>query len=408
MEAKIPALKIPLGRLNPHDLTGSGVLIDPQGILVTGGHVVATAKEVEVELPDGRRFLAKKFRHDPAADIAVVWLDVKPSETLPFVRFGDSDQLNIGDWVLSIGSPFELDSTVCAGIISAKGRSIGKIQRSEVLQTDAAIHPGTSGGPLINLRGEVIGISSGIASQTGAYEGIGFAMPSNNIKWVTEQLVKYEKVIRAWLGVETRPVTLEDVRQFGLSKQGGLVVDYPLLDSPAEAAGFLPDDVILSFNGQPVNAVYQLERHAERAEIGKAYEIIYIREGKEHKATVTMKPLPPQKTQAIPREGIMPHHDAELGLVAVQATEQVLGRLRWQGQQGLLVLSVAAGSRAEQAGITIGTLIVSVDGKPVPNRQQYIDVRNASSLSNGVTLEIRPPGGESKTFVLKSEQLENI
>ena len=104
----------------------------------------------------------------------------------------------------------------------------------------------------------------------------------------------------------------------------------------------------------------------------------------------------------------MPHHDAELGLVAVQATEQVLGRLRWQGQQGLLVLSVAAGSRAEQAGITIGTLIVSVDGKPVPNRQQYIDVRNASSLSNGVTLEIRPPGGESKTFVLKSEQLENI
>ena len=405
MEIQIPALKTPPGQRNFGTNTGTGVIINPQGILVTNNHVVAHAREIGVELYDGRYFFAKKYRHDPATDLAVIWLDVPSQEVLPFALFGDSDQMDIGDWVLAIGNPFELDSTVSAGIISAKGRSLRKVQRTEFLQTDAAINPGNSGGPLINLRGEIIGISTAIASRTGAYEGIGFALPSNNAQWITNQLIKNDKVIRAWLGVETRPVLPDDVRRLGLKQSNGLIVEYPLQNSPAAESGLQPDDVILSFNDQPVNAIYQLQRYAERAEIGKEHEIIYVREGKRYKVGVDVKPLPPSQGLLVtPQGGIVSHTDTGLGLLLVQATDQILGKFRLQGQQGMLVLAIISGSRAEKAGIPVGALIVKVDGKPVPNRQQYVTVREASSLSDGIVLDTFLVGGTAQQFVVKLGQ----
>jgi len=405
MEIQIPALKTPPGKRNPGDNAGTGVIINPQGIVVTNNHVVANAREIEVELPDGRHLLAKKYRHDPTTDLAVVWLDLRPQETLPFAQFGDSDQMDVGDWVLAIGNPFDMDTTVSAGIISAKGRSINKVRRTEFLQTDAAINPGNSGGPLVNLRGEIIGINTAIASRTGTYEGIGFALPSNNARWIAGQIIQYDKVNRAWLGVETRPVMPDDVRRLGLKQNDGLVVEYPLQNSPAEESGLQPDDVILSFNGQPVNAVYQLQRLAERAEIGKEHEIIYVREGRRYKVVVNVKPLPPmQGLLETPQGGVAHYSDTELGLLFAQATDQILGRLRLQGRQGMLVLAVVSGSRAEKAGINVGTLIVQVDGKPVPNRQQYMAARETSSLSDGIVLDALTAGGSAQQYVIKLGQ----
>ena len=185
--------------------TGSGVIIASDGLILTNNHVVSGADSVVVELADGREFTAEDIRTDPATDLAV--LRIKKATNLPAARLGDSDTLRIGDWVLAIGNPFELEASVSAGIISAKGRSLGSAERASFLQTDAAINPGNSGGPLVNLRGEVVGINTAIASSNGAYQGIGFAIPVNLTKWVTDQLVSKGSVSRAWLGIGIAPVT---------------------------------------------------------------------------------------------------------------------------------------------------------------------------------------------------------
>lgn len=405
MEIQIPALKTPPGRRNPGDGTGTGVLVNSKGIVVTNNHVVGTAREIEVELPDGRLYLAEKCQYDPASDLAVIWLKLPPQETLPFASFGNSDQLDVGDWVLAIGNPFDMDTTVSAGIISAKGRSITKVRRTEFLQTDAAINPGNSGGPLVNLRGEIVGINTAIRSQTGTYEGIGFAIPSNNAQWITDQLIKHGKVNRAWLGVETRPVMLDDVRRLNLRQSNGLVVEYPLPNSPAAEAGLQTDDVIQSFNGQPVDATYQLQRYVERAEINKEHELIYARDGKRYKVGVYLEPLPPALgLLATPQGGVASFTDTELGLLLVQATDQILGSLQIQEGRGMLVIATIHGSRAEKAGVSVGTLIASVDNRAVPDRQRYIAIRATCSLSDGIILDTFLPGGTAQQFVIKLGQ----
>ncbi|MDR3181551.1 MAG: trypsin-like peptidase domain-containing protein [Planctomycetaceae bacterium] len=404
MQLQIPALKTPPGRRNPGDSTGTGSIIDPQGIVVTNNHVIANAREIEVELPDGRHFLAKKYRHDPETDLAVIWLDVPANEKLPVVKFGDSDKMEIGDWVLAVGNPFELDSTVSAGIISAKGRSLKKARRTEFLQTDAAINPGNSGGPLINLEGEMIGINTAIASRSGSYEGIGFALPSNNAQWLVEQLVKKDKVERAWLGVDTKPVTPQEAARLALKQAAGLIVDYPVQGSPAEESGLKTDDVILSFDGKTVNAVYQLQRLAERAEIGKEHEIIFVRGGKKYKVAVDVRPLPPAAgLLEVNQGGVVHYTDSLLGLLLAQTTPPMLARLNITGQQGMLVLAVLPGSRAEKFGINVGMVLTKVDGQAVPTRKDYIAVREKSSLSEGITLNTVLPGGQEQPVVIRLE-----
>jgi len=402
MEIQIPALKTPPGRRNIGDTTGTGVLISPHGIVITNNHVVSNAREIEVELPDGQHYFAKDFRSDPATDLAVIWLTLPSKDPLPFVSFGDSEQLNVGDWVLAIGNPFDMDTTVSAGIISAKGRSLSKIRRTELLQTDAAINPGNSGGPLVNLHGEIVGINTAIRSQTGTYEGIGFAVPSNTAKWVADQLIKHGKVNRAWLGAETRPVKSDDVRRLNLRQRAGLVVEYSLQDSPAAESGLQTDDVIQSFNGFPVNEVYHLQRYTERAEIDEEHKIIYVRKGKRYEVAVFLKPLPPsQGLLEVPQGGVVSHIDRELGLLLVQATDQILGSLMLQGKQGMLVIATIPGGRAEKAGINVGTLIVAVDKKAVPGRLQYIAVLGTTSLSDGIVLDTFLPGGTAQQVVIR-------
>lgn len=406
LQAQIPAFREPGNVRRPGDSMGTGVVIDSQGIVLTNNHVVARAKEIEVELPDGRRYYARKFRHDPETDLAVIWLNVPKDDKLPHAEFGDSDKMDIGDWVLAIGNPFDLDSTVSAGIISAKGRSLRQVQRTEFLQTDAAINPGNSGGPLINLDGEVIGINTAIASMTGANQGIGFALPANNAKWIAEQIQKNDKVTRAWIGVVTQPVTPWDVKRLNLSSGDGVRVDYPVPSSPAEDAGLQADDIILSFDGQPVNTVYHLQRLSERAEIGKNYQLVIVREGKRYAAEIETKAMPASSGAAASLLGdqVQSYVDDALGLLLMQATDSMTRRLRIGNRRGMLVVSSVPGGRGQKAGIQNMMLVVKIDGIPINSRQDYISARNSSSLSDGIKFDIIVPGGGERKIEVRLGQ----
>jgi len=212
---------MPEGRMPGRSGVGSGVIVSDDGLVITNNHVVEGADEVVVELSDGREFEAAEIKTDPESDLAVVKL--QGARGLPVAKLGDSDQLSIGDWVIAIGNPFELETTVSAGIISGKGRELGSIRRAQFLQTDAAINPGNSGGPLVNLAGEVVGINTAIASNSGGYQGIGFAIPVNLAKWVTGQLIDKGTVERAFIGVQMGPLDRRMAAKLGVGDRKGVL-----------------------------------------------------------------------------------------------------------------------------------------------------------------------------------------
>ncbi len=401
MQAQTPAIPYSRDSRRPGDETGTAMIIDPRGILLTNNHVVAKGKEIEVELPDGRKFFVKKYRHDPATDLAVMWLDVEPDEELPFVEFGDSDQTELCEWVLAVGNPFELDSTVSVGIISAKGRSLGAIQRTEFFQTDASINPGNSGGPLINLRGEVIGINTAIISKSGGNQGIGFALPSNNAQWVAKQLYAKGKVDRAWLGAITYPATPWEAKRLKIKPRIGVIVDYTVQKSPAERAKLRKDDVILSFDGQQTDAVYQLQRFVERADVTKKHRMEIIRNGERLEIPLDVEAMPEAAPATLIGGKMESYLDGQLGIQIVQAPEALLSRLGIKGQQGVTAISIVPDSRAERAGLKLGMLITKINGTPVPTREAYIAARSNTSLSDGITLDVVHPGGATGQVVVK-------
>ena len=237
-------------RTPPRDGMGTGVIIDRSGIILTNNHVVEGADTVTVHMSDGREFKATDIKTDPQSDLAV--LRIKADGDLPAAHLGNSDDLEIGDWVIAIGNPFEQEKTVTAGIISGKGRTLGASHRTEFLQTDAAINPGNSGGPLVNLTGEVVGINTAIASNSGGYQGLGFAIPINQAKWVTEQLIKDGSVHRGYLGVQIGEVSNELASQLGVQPREGAFVREVFPNTPAADAKIQAGDVITSFDGHKI------------------------------------------------------------------------------------------------------------------------------------------------------------
>ncbi|MEX1223098.1 MAG: trypsin-like peptidase domain-containing protein [Pirellulales bacterium] len=270
--------------------TGSGVIIDREGLILTNNHVVAGADEVVVKLLDGREFVATDIRTDPETDLAL--LRIEGADDLPAAKLGDSDRLSIGDWVIAIGNPFDLESTVSAGIISGKGRDLGKIRRAKFLQTDAAINPGNSGGPLVNLRGEVIGINTAIASSSGGYQGIGFAVPVNLAKWVIAQLQENGEVRRAYLGVAIGEVNAEIAEQLDVDLRSGVVVGQVYPDTPAAAAGLQENDVIVRFDDQQVRAPGDLQQIVERSTVGETLQVEVVRAGEKQTLDIQLEKLP--------------------------------------------------------------------------------------------------------------------
>lgn len=284
---------LPTPRQQPVMGAGSGVIITKDGYIVTNNHVIEDASNIEVTLNDNRTFEAKLTGTDPATDIALIKID---AEDLPYLEYGNSDELKIGEWVLAVGNPFNLTSTVTAGIVSAKSRNINILRREQgtlgiesFIQTDAAVNPGNSGGALVNTSGELVGINTAIASQTGSYTGYSFAVPVSIVKKVVADLMEYGKVQRGVLGVSIRDVNSELVKEMELGTTQGAYVVEVLEESGAEDAGIKKGDVIVSVNGEEVTKVSELQEKISRYRPGDKVNVTAIRDGKKKEFNVTLR-----------------------------------------------------------------------------------------------------------------------
>lgn len=406
-----PGLEENFRQFNPQQMpqrrgSGSGFIIDGAGIILTNAHVVEGAERVTVTLHDGRELQATEWHADPRSDVAIVHVDA--GQQLPSVPFGDSNGMEIGDWVLALGNPFDIGTTVTAGIISAKGRSTGINEVESYLQTDAAINPGNSGGPLVNLRGEVIGINTAISTRSGGYDGVGFAIPINNARWVADQLIATGSVERAYLGVTLQPLTAELREQFRVGVGEGALVASVFESSPAAKAGVEAGDVILEFAGEKVASSTQLQGIVERLTVDKTYPMVVQRGGDQVQLNVTLKPMPRDFTPALQRGLKQPngpektHEYDELGLKVLgldsdEATQLSLPK----DLTGVLVGSVEGGSPASEAGLQPGDVIEKVGSQRVTSPAEFADAIKSLSVEKGIALLIRRGSG-SQFVVLKS------
>lgn len=397
----------PRGQAPRTQATASGFVIDPSGVILTNNHVVQDADQVKVKLHDGREFIAGDIKTDPRSDVAII--RVKDAGRLHALKMGNSDATEVGEWVLAVGSPFGLDLTVTAGIISAKGRGPGITEREDFLQTDAAINPGNSGGPLLNLNGEVIGINTAISSRSGGYEGIGFAVPINMARWVTDQLIAKGTVSRAYLGVAIQPVTSELAQQFNVPVGLGAVVTQVAADSPAAGAKLHPGDLIVKLDGKDVPSPRVLQGIVEQLKIGNKYPIVVLRNGKETTLTIEMKEMPKSYSIAEQEEERTPSKPSpgrqfdELGLGIEELTPDVARQLGYKNASGVLIGSVESDSPAAAAGLREGMVIERVGTKDVHTPAQFKDALKDVSLEKGILMLVRNQRG-TQFVVIRPER----
>ncbi|MCL4207801.1 MAG: Do family serine endopeptidase [Pirellulaceae bacterium] len=379
---------------------GSGVIFDDAGLILTNNHVVAGGGTVAVRLHDGREYTASQVWTDPKTDIAVIKID--GAEDLVAAPLGNSDAVSIGDWVLALGQPFGLESTVTAGIISAKHRGIGITPRENFLQTDAAINPGNSGGPLVNLDGEVIGVNTAISSRSGGNEGIGFAVPVNLAKWVAQQLANDGVVRRAYLGVGIQPVTQKLADQFKVKPREGVVVTDVFPNTPAAKAGVLSGDVIIEFAGVKVASPQELQTLVEQAELGKPHALTVKRDGTTKELAFTPEEQPNDYGMA--RRGSPAEQPSgssqleKLGMEIGSLETQVAEQLGLQGVEGVVITRVQRDGLADRAGLESGMAITQVNRVPVANVEAAVKALNDASPADGILLLIR--SGEGSRFVV--------
>ena len=346
---------------------GSGVIVDSAGYIVTNNHVVAKADEIKVLLNDKREFTGKVVGTDPKSDIAIVKINAKD---LPVITWGDSDKLEIGEYVLAIGNPFGLNQTVTQGIVSAVGRAnVGIADYEDFIQTDAAINPGNSGGALVNARGQLVGINTAIFSRSGGYMGIGFAVPSNMTRAVMDSLIKTGKVVRGWLGVSIQEVTPDLAKQFGMKEARGALVNEVIPDSPAAAAGIQGGDIIIAFNGKAVDSPSTLRNTVAQTLVGKSVKVDVLREKKSVTVDVKISEQPKDIAQA---EGETTQGDGKdtalAGVEVRNLTPDIARQLGLPpGTTGVVIAGVEQGSAAEEAGLQEGDVIMQINRQPVRN-----------------------------------------
>jgi serine protease Do len=373
---------------------GSGFLISSDGYIMTNNHVVGDADKVTVQLLDGREFDAETIGTDPSTDVALIKIDA--NEKLPFLPLGDSDALEVGDWVLAFGNPFGLSHTLTAGIVSAKGRSgIGLTDYENFIQTDAAINPGNSGGPLVNLDGEVIGMNTAIFSRSGGYMGIGFAIPINMAQNVRNQLVEHGSVTRGRLGVLIQDLTKELAESFDIDQRNGILVAQVQEDSPAEKAGLKQGDVILKLDGNEINEVSQFRNKIAMTAPETKVELQILRDGKKKKLDVVIGTME-SADKALP---VASGHLPELGLRLQTLTQELADQLGYDGLQGVLVAEVESGSVAEKAGLQRGALIQEVNRQVVTDPAQVKELIEKNN-KNTILLLVRQ-GNASSYLALK-------
>jgi len=384
--------------------SGSGVIVDPSGIVLTNNHVVAEGGKIMVRLSDGREFKAVDIKTDPKTDLAI--LRIEGAGTLPAAKLGNSSVVDVGDWVLALGQPFGLEGTVTAGIVSAKGRGIGITDREDFIQTDAAINPGNSGGPLVDLDGEVIGINTAISSSSGGYQGVGFAIPIDLAKWVGGQLETRGSVHRAYLGVIIQPVTQPLAEQFHVKMHTGVLVTEVGADSPAAKAGLKTGDIIEQFAGQSVNEPRQLQNIVERSPIGGTQNMKVLREGKEMDLGIVCKEMPSNLRLANGHFGSGSHNGSQqfkqLGIEVDNLTPQLAEQLGVKAEHGVAITNVAADSPAAMAGLSAGMVISEVNRTPVKSVDDFQKALSSRGLDRGVLMLVHSSEG-TRFVVIRSE-----
>jgi len=354
----------------PHEFKqhglGSGVIVSPDGYIMTNNHVVGNADTIQITLMDKREFTAKVVGKDSKTDLALIKIDTKDS--LPYASLGDSDATEVGDWVVAIGNPFGFSLTVTAGIVSAKGRALGG-NYDEFIQTDAAINPGNSGGPLFDVNGKVVGINTAIYSRTGTSAGIGFAIPIDLAKAVMDQLKSHGKVVRGWLGVEIQEVTPELAQSFGLAKPEGALVANVEKDAPAAKAGIKRGDVIVKFNNRTVHEQHELPELVAETPIGKKVDVEVIRGTKHITVPVTIGEL---------KEGELASARGEeqpgsgWGLQVGEITPDIAREFNLQGDKGVVVRQVKPDSPGAEAGLQQGDVILEVNHEKIGSLQDFM------------------------------------
>ncbi len=343
---------------------GTGFIIDKEGYILTNNHVVDQTDEIKVKLADEKEYTAKMVGRDSKTDLALIKIDSdKPLHALPL---GDSDKLEVGDWVVAIGNPFGLGNTVTAGIVSAKYRKIGASSYDNFIQTDASINPGNSGGPLLNMAGEVIGINTAIFSQSGGSIGIGFAIPVNMAKDLIPQL-KEGKVVRGWLGVMIQKITPELKEKLKLQTEKGALVADVTSGGPAEKAGIKRGDVIVAFDGKEIQEMNELPFVVASTGVGKTVEVKAVRKGETKAFKVKVGEL---KDEA--GEGESAEAEPALGMTVEDLSAEMASDLGISDKQGVVITTVERGSVAADAGIRAGDLVLEVDQAKIEDKAQFM------------------------------------
>lgn len=361
---------------------GSGVIVDSKGYILTNNHVVSEADEIKIRMADGKELDAKIVGTDPKTDLAVVKIE---AEGLVAARLGDSDKLKVGSWVIAMGSPLGLEQTVTQGIVSAKGRgNLRLAEYEDFIQTDAAIHPGNSGGPLVNLSGEVVGINTAIAASS-PYQWAGFAIPINMAKSIMETLIREGKVVRGWLGVGIQPLTKELAEGLGLDSTEGVIVSQVFEGYPAADAGVKPSDVIVKYNGKEVKDIRHLRSLVASTQVGQDVEMSLIRDGKE--ITLTAKVV---ESPAVPpaAEGI-DYSSKKLGVTVRKLPPEVAESLGLRPDtRAVIVVNVSADGVAADA-LRTGDIISEYNKKEISTIQEFAEADQKADLKKGVMLRIR-------------------
>lgn len=369
----------------PKETAGSGVILTDDGYIATNYHVIEQAKKVEVILYNKRKYEAKIIGTDPSTDLALLKIN---ANNLPAIPYGSSDNVQVGEWVLAIGNPFDLTSTVTAGIVSAKARSINILKEKEntavesFIQTDAAVNPGNSGGALVNIHGELIGINTAIASTTGAFAGYSFAVPVDLVKKVMDDLLQYGEVQRAMLGVAINDITAELVEEKKLTDFNGVYVQAVNKNSAAEQAKLRQGDVITHINNKPVNSVAELQEIVARYRPGNKIQVTYMRNGKPTTSTVMLKSKAGEVAVVKPDMPKAEFFD-ELGAELTSLSQKEKEALNLKS--GLRVTDITKKGKLYEAGVREGIIITHIDKKPM---QTTADVANSlKKIKGGVLIE---------------------
>jgi serine protease Do len=371
----------------PVSALGSGVIFSKDGYVITNNHVVQNADNIAITLFDGTELEAELIGADPQTDLAVVKIDPVPG--MKYAEFGDSDLCRIGEWVIAIGAPRGLDWTVTAGIISAKNRTnigvLGPTGYEDFIQTDASINPGNSGGPLINLKGKVIGINSLIVSASAGSEGLGFAIPSNFAKNISESIIRNGKVVRGYLGVQIQDVTPDMAKSMKLDRNiKGVIVADVFEGSPADEGGIEQGDIILSVDGKKVETVAELRNLVAQTQPGQTVDVRILRDKKEMELRVKIGDL--EKVQEIARaEG----GNELLGLSVEKLTPDVAEQLGLKSSQGVVVTQVTPGGPADRVGISEGDIIFRVGNQVVKDPEQFNQLVSELAENGRVMLLLR-------------------